>query len=235
MGWADGIIGILALIAAVAVPLFVYRRTAPRRQLIYRLSSTPLLRHQAGGSVAVTLDGQELADPHIVELFVQSNSRADIGSDRFDAESPLVFDLGARICQTLTAGSTDVKIDVSEAGLSLPPQLLKPKDSVRVAVLVDGKPKFSQPSKTLTDVRVDAEQQLTSVRSHRATVRNLVLIVLSYAVVNVVIWLPSDAPVSADAQLSAQVTLWLKVFITVASLGLCAFMSLVMLREVKRT
>lgn len=234
--WFNGIIGALALVAAVVVPLFVYRRSAPRRQLIYRVSSTPLLRHKAAASrVTVALDGQELADPHIVELVVQSNSRADIGSDRFNAGSPLMFDLGTRICQTLTENSTDIAIDVRNGGVSLPPQLIKPKDTVRVAVLVDGKPMLSQPSKTLTDVRVDAESQLTKMRSYRASVRNMVLFAISFAVINAVMWLPSDTSVTTDSQLSDQVMLWIKTFITLASIGMFTLISFATLRDVKRS
>jgi hypothetical protein len=108
IGWATFFAGI----AAIAVSALLYlrgRRPEPRSELVQRLGVVKLLARDFGdqeaGNLKIMYRDRVLSNPHLVSVFIESRSRTDIASARFDAGKPLVFNLRVPIVAPLGSPS----------------------------------------------------------------------------------------------------------------------------------
>lgn len=84
---AGVVVGVLGLIGAF-YQVRAFRLEHPRRRLEYTVTSKRLVEHDARAKLKMTVDGDEISDPYLVEFRLLSNSRSDIPSTSFDAETP---------------------------------------------------------------------------------------------------------------------------------------------------
>ncbi len=88
---------VAGVIALIAVPYAVigYFKANPRRQLLYSVTSRPLIAKADVPQLKVTVGDETINDPHFVEFRLSSTSRADITSAHFDAGKPIEIELDA--------------------------------------------------------------------------------------------------------------------------------------------
>lgn len=143
------LIGVVAIAAAVGVPIWIYRRQSPKRELWYSVTSYSFLSPkdpELSARITVQLDGKPLADPYVTTFRLWSTGRADIPSTSFDGNKPLVFNLGTRflslVGQREKDEHSDVTVRINESGtFSLDPTLLRKKYATELRVVTDGPPK----------------------------------------------------------------------------------------------
>ena len=121
--------------AAVVVPVLIYRRQSPKRRLDYSFEVTPLMSSEVG--LDVSYRGVTLANPHIVQVTVRSASRGDIPSSDFDASRKVEFRLRPRQVAILKM-SGSMTMTLLDDGFALPPQLIRPKSFIVCQFLCDG-------------------------------------------------------------------------------------------------
>ncbi|WP_136587383.1 hypothetical protein [Microbacterium hydrothermale] len=183
------VIGVLGVAVAVIVPVWTYRKSNPKRQLRYRVETTPLLATglPTTGSLQVLLDGHAVSNPQIVALTVWSDGRGDISSQSFDAGRPLTFTVGARIIETISAEpSAEVHLEVEHPDkLIIRPALLHRSFASTTRVIVDGTPSV-QPNHVLPGISVlpvALTAAATAIETSRKKWRPTALLISSAALV----------------------------------------------------
>lgn len=127
-------IGVLTLIAGIAVPIWLHRRSHPARQFRYRVVTSRALQGLSGWGatnepLTIHVGGELVRDPHTFIIEFWSTGRADVPSTAFDAGNALVIDMGARILpgtfRNEATTSQAVQFEqTSETEISLTPRLL---------------------------------------------------------------------------------------------------------------
>jgi hypothetical protein len=151
-------------IAAIVVSLIIWRVGPAKRLLVYSMPvSVPMVSSHwpvlPGAPWQVTLEGDPVADPHVVVLYVHNRSRRDIRSTDFDQNKPLVFNFGVRILATsLEGGSRDFKNEVSFSGteILISPTLIAGNQRVQLTVITHGVPRLTYRS-PLVGVKIREE------------------------------------------------------------------------------
>jgi hypothetical protein len=141
----DVIVAITCTVLTSALTVWLYRQSHPKRVVRYRTEVSPLLGDGGGamnGRLTVSMGGVPISEPHTVSLTVWSSGRADIPSQTFDRGTPIVFNLGVPILETMPGDPTSgPQIELkSPSELALPPTLLRKGFESRIRVLVDGVP-----------------------------------------------------------------------------------------------
>ncbi|WZH35543.1 MAG: hypothetical protein PIR02_12240 [Microbacterium enclense] len=138
------LVSIIGIIVTTAVSVWTYRKMNPKRQLRYRLEASPLLADGAGATdrLTIALEGHPVIAPQIVTLSLWSSGRADIGTNAFDAGTPLIFDLGVPIAEQIPVPPTsDAQLEVLLPDkIVLRPALIHRKFHSTARVIVDGAP-----------------------------------------------------------------------------------------------
>ncbi|CAN7264537.1 hypothetical protein LJR186_001198 [Microbacterium foliorum] len=151
---------IATVVALIAVPYTIvgYFKSHPKRQLLYSVTSRPLITNAAIKSVKVTVEGETIDDPHFVELRLTSTSRADIPSSLFDSGSPIDISLGPHsvvVSQSehgieITSWEADW-LDILTAHID--PQLIKRGATLAIDFVTQGEPDLEVRA-PLIDVRI---------------------------------------------------------------------------------
>lgn len=138
------LVSVVGIIIATVVSVWTYRKMNPKRQLRYRVEASPLLAAGAGAGdrLTIALEGRPVTAPQMVTLSLWSSGRADIGSNAFDAGTPLTFDLGAPIVEEMpTVGVAGAHLEVVLPNqVVLRPALIHRKFQSTIRVIVDGTP-----------------------------------------------------------------------------------------------
>ncbi|WP_431805235.1 hypothetical protein [Microbacterium sp. bgisy203] len=85
------IIGVAVALVVGAFAVAGYFRDHPKRRLEYTVTTRRLIQSTPDLGLEVRVNGVEIADPHLVEFRLRSNSRADIPTSAFDAGRDLTF------------------------------------------------------------------------------------------------------------------------------------------------
>jgi hypothetical protein len=174
---ATVLVGVGALVAAVVVPIGIYRRQSPKRELWYSVSSYGFLSSQIpelSARITVHLDGKPLADPHVTTFRLWSTGRADIPSADFDGGKPLIFNLGTRflslVGQREKNEHADVMVRINESGtFSVGPVLLRRTYGTELRMVTDGPPKEEVVlTNPLVDIEVRRVEDLEALSRQRA-------------------------------------------------------------------
>ncbi|WP_417221210.1 hypothetical protein [Arthrobacter sp.] len=125
------IIGITAIVVAlvgVIVGVLGYLRMNPKRRVEYQFRVVPLIQRSQSFSnrIAVSFDGENIPDPHLVEVQIRATGRVDIRSDDFDSKKPLRFHIG-RKAKMLRDGKEAEGFSLSETDLLFHPTLIPRK------------------------------------------------------------------------------------------------------------
>lgn len=149
IGWVT----IFATIVGLPVSVLLFRwgrRPEPRSELVWQLSVVKLLAenldYQMARNLEITYGDETLNDPHLASLLVVSRSQKDIASDRFDAEKPLIFNLGVPIVAAVGSPSGSAVAEnyltlEKNAGLvKIAPHLIRSGHVLFVELLTDRPP-----------------------------------------------------------------------------------------------
>lgn len=168
-------LGVLTLIAGIVVPIWLHRRAHPARQFRYRVVSTRALQglygaNEMGVPVTVRVGDELVRDPHTFAIELWSTGRADVPSTSFDAGTPLIINVGARILPGTFANqaghsSTVHFTQISDRELALSPQLLSRSLRVTLTGSTDAAPMVSIRN-PLIDVDVLPEERRGSPSSN---------------------------------------------------------------------
>lgn len=171
--WA--IVGVVvAVVLGIVAAWATFRSANPRRRLyVYLDRSLPVVRtHEAlRNEIEVRHLGRTLSQPYVVTLNVVSRGRKDIPSSSFDANKPIVADLGVPIVRLLEEKSTTPKIaipvpesSVDGTRILIGPSMLSKQHVLTYTALVEGSPNLATEIPLLD---VDTSQEPPSSTSGR--------------------------------------------------------------------
>jgi hypothetical protein len=176
-GTTIGVSSLVAIAVGVAGVWASFQAGSTKRLLTYALAeSTSLLQPApefARQDLKVLYRGEVLGEPRILYVRLISRGRQDIERKDFDDGSPLTFDLSARIVAVLGMGidpSTAAKPELGTDGtkLELWPSLIHKRQTVTIAVLVNGNAPCLTCDGRLANVKIRAQADDDSLRSKRA-------------------------------------------------------------------
>lgn len=168
--------GVIAL-GGLLVAWIGFRRQFPKRELLYRIQSTPLIHRGVARSrnrIQVMIDDSEVADPWVVSATVWSRSRADISSAAFDSSKAIEFRADTPMIVTTSNNRTENGIDLatdpqdadgSVDGFFVPAQLIRKSGSGSLVAISEGEPTF-----TITNTLIDIEMKNGAVDYFRRLV-----------------------------------------------------------------
>ncbi|WP_444468371.1 hypothetical protein ACR31U_35030 (plasmid) [Streptomyces rochei] len=154
------------VVAALAAPLTVWgtlRAANPKRRVEYGVRADNALLHaspQAPQALEVTLNGNRLTEPRVVEVVLANTGRRDITRAMFDADRPLLLDTGTPVVDILSVSSdspqhTSPTVTVTQGTvLTVAPCLLAREQTVTVTLLADGPRASASLRSPLIDVAV---------------------------------------------------------------------------------
>ena len=150
-------------------------RSAPKRRIFFRMSDPVALLTPDGArhGLQVRRGDEELTDPHLVEVTLQSSGRQSITRNLFDEGHPIVLNLGTRVVDLLkvTSEPTEQAVPnykVSNRAIEVGPGVLASRQSITFSVLIDGKPKLS-PVSPLADVKIGRQQTAPEQKAWRVS------------------------------------------------------------------
>jgi hypothetical protein len=165
-------IALVALaVLALGVTVYQWHAGAPARQITYSMYGPVLLLPQheitlSKGVLKINYDFEDerglvsVTDPYLITLRTESKSRRDISSKEFDANKPLVFDLGTRIVARVGESSsegTDTSyedaVTIGERTVEINPCLIRNGPIFSLDLLLSGSPDLTHHS-PLIDVKV---------------------------------------------------------------------------------
>ncbi|MEU7135542.1 hypothetical protein [Streptomyces sp. NPDC046261] len=164
-------VGVLAAWAAL-------RAANPRCRLFYAMTTDQRLLNDAEAvrnRLVVSYEGEDLHDPHLVQLQLVSDGSRDILDQQFADAEPFVLDVSATVVAVLDVESRPAalrrpRLDVDGTTLRMRPGHLSRKQEISVSLLVNGEPKLEvEHSLVNVDVRQGTPRG-TGVRSGLAEV-----------------------------------------------------------------
>lgn len=146
----EGVIGSSVAVASLIVGIVTYLRANPKRVLEYGYRVLPLVT--ARGSVrkrlTVHFDGEELSNPHVIEIILRSDGRSDIAVESFSGGQDLVFDIGVE-ATALDSGDDNQAFELRNTRLHFKPNVIKRSNKpFRIELICASKP---SPLKTSYD------------------------------------------------------------------------------------
>ncbi len=165
--WATlwGGLSALGAFIAAAVTIILFWLSNRRRVLLY---STPVVTsllstdapHMAEGGIHVMFKDQPLTDPYLVTLCVESRSRKDIANRDFNADKPLVIQLGTSFAAPVSEPTKALvdKLSIENSDISIGPCLIRKGPVVLLQFITEGPPHTSDKNPLIdVDVRADNE------------------------------------------------------------------------------
>ena len=174
---ATVLFGVGAIVAAVVVPIGIFRRQSPKRELWYSVTSFSFLSSkipELSARVSVQLDGKPLTDPHVTTFRLWSTGRGDIPSANFDGGKPIIFNLGTRFLSLVGQVEKDEHADVivridGSGTFSVGPALVRKSYATELRVVTDGPPKDDVAlTNPLVDIEVRRVEDLEALSRQRA-------------------------------------------------------------------
>lgn len=154
--------GAAALLIAAVSSIRAY--FLARRTIIYSVAASfPLISYYPGVTQALKVlhDDKELVDPYVLEIQLASKARRDIPSASFDQGQPLRVDVGVPIISlnkidVIRKSDPKPKVEIDGATLKIGPSLIRKRQEITLAVLVDG-----------PDARLSCQSPIIDVRMRR--------------------------------------------------------------------
>ena len=149
LDWKFGVM-LLAAIAGVAVPVWLWRADLSSRSLHFELvSQTPLqpIEPTTLPGLRLSVDGKDLEVPYLTVIKLTNDGARPIPSSDFEGELELRVKPPSSIARAriteLEPQSLEPKLRVDEAAVRLSPLLLNPGDFITITVITAGsKPQF---------------------------------------------------------------------------------------------
>lgn len=154
----------LTLLFAIVTTVRAY--VYARRSLVYALTAFPLISIAPGGSSELKIlhGDKELHDPYILDIRLSSKARRDIPSTSFDQGKPLCIDVGVPVVavnsvECVPESAPIPKVEVGETCVKIGPSLIRKRQTVTLAILVDGPGAQLKFESALIEVRLRPEVQ----------------------------------------------------------------------------
>jgi hypothetical protein len=220
--WAA--VGAIAAVLALALSIIGWWLSNRRRVLLY---TTPVVTsllsahaaNVADGGIQVSFKGQPLTDPYLVTLRIESKSRKDIANRDFNADKPLVIQLGTSFAAPVSE-PTKVLVDqlsVENSDISIGPCLIR-KGLVALLQFVTEGPPHTSDKNPLIDIEVRADDEGEYRRQLRRELMRAVfsasgLLIALYILIGIFIntaspHLPSTASAHSWIQYIISVLFW---------------------------
>lgn len=148
------IVSALLNIAAIAVSIWIWRRSRPNQKLAISKRSFALLSDDApslNSDVSVSYQDKQLTKPFVTEIEIWSKGRNDIPSTAFDSGQPITITVSTELLAEVSKQS-DFEVSSDGRTIALSPRLLKTGDRVIGTFLSDGRPTVGAPTVPLTDI-----------------------------------------------------------------------------------
>jgi uncharacterized protein (DUF486 family) len=204
----------LVSLASLAVAWFTYIASVPKRRITYgmpvsaQLINQSVIRSVARPDLRILWSGEELDDPHVVEIDLAYRGRKILRSEDFDQGRPFCIKLrGARIIDLLEkdfnpAEDLSPKVAVTDTALQVGPALLRRRHAMTFIVLTDGECTGLEPSNPLdAKVQVKSATRYTSKLDAEALryrwSDSMVMKILSWAIVLFIIFYVATEPTGA--------------------------------------
>jgi hypothetical protein len=197
------IIGVLALLVAVATFILTYVIGVLRRRFIYGMTvSAPLVNSSvARPELHMLWREQEVTNPHILEVELAYRGRADVESSDFDKDRPLCLDMGVPIIDLVEtvfhlAKAPLPRVEAVGTELRIGPDLLRKGQAMTFVVLADG------PSARLACVNpvVNVKDREVRYQARQEAGRGTLRRVLAWTIILIIIFYVATQPAgTADA------------------------------------
>jgi hypothetical protein len=143
-------IGLLAVLAATLIPIYIYRRQKNRKEIMYQvISDAPIasINEEVKDRVKILFDSNPVTDMNLLVLKAWNSGSVAVKRDDFD--EPITFVFGGRkvvSSDILSADPTnlidlkDIKsyLILGEESVGLQKFLLNPKETITIKVLLTG-------------------------------------------------------------------------------------------------
>jgi hypothetical protein len=185
------------LLSATAIAFSYYSFVFNKRRKGLDLDAVPSRLIAAGvepghdDKLAITYDGKTLTDPYTIDILLANVGQKDITSKDFDADKPLVINMGAEIRAPMRAPAAERGVpldpDVIGGTIVIKPRLFSIREAHVARILVNGTPTISLSEKVLidTDIHTDAtlEREVISTmnRLKRFMTYGLIVCLISFA------------------------------------------------------
>jgi hypothetical protein len=178
--------GLLAAIAGVVVPVYLWRADLNAHSLRFRIvSQTPLQPKEiaANAGLKISVDGQELKSPSVSVVEITNDGARPIPSANFEGPLELNLDGDVRVLRVAVTSTspTDIRaqFQFDAKSVKLQPLLLNPRDSLTLALITDGSIPTFQPRARISGITGVAVEDATKPAASRT--RSLSLLVTSFA------------------------------------------------------
>lgn len=177
----------IATVVGIVYAIRSYNRDHPKRRLEYTVRRTALVQTTFSADLEIRIKGVRIEDPHLVELSLRSNSRADIPSDRFNGGESLVFRVEPGGAMVSRAGPYGQGFTMNVGGgtgwdwaeFVLPPQLIRKDANLSFTFISNG-----APGVTVRSPLIDIDVLDVSKRPHAVD--------FTMSVIVAIVWLVSS-------------------------------------------
>lgn len=187
---------LFAAIAAIVVPIWIWRSDLSSRSLHFRLAAQTALQPEEKNVVKglkISVDGLELESPFLSVIELINDGTRPIPSSDFESPIELHLESKSFIARAnVTATSPQglaAELVVDRQSVRLKPLLLNSRDVVTIAIITSGEPpKFSSRARIsgVTEVRLEDATKVSKLGSLRG------LLVIAGFLFAVCYWMASD-------------------------------------------
>lgn len=167
LNWSS--ITLLATVAGIVVPIWIWRADLSSKSLEFRVASQASLEPSKSGDIKglqITLDAAPLDRPYLTVVELTNDGSKPILSSEF--EGPVEFRLssGTKIvrAQLISANpkSLEAKVATTDSSIAVAPLLLNPEDKLTISILTSGGPPWFSPHARIagvTEIKHDDRQE----------------------------------------------------------------------------
>jgi hypothetical protein len=180
---------LLAGIAGVVVPVFLWQFDLSSRSLSTRLVTSVALQPEvgaAGEGLQVVLDGAKLESPYLSTLELTNDGSKPIAAADFEVPLELRVAADRKVVRARISSSQPASIPgslvVGDQVVKLQPLLLNPKDSITFAIITAGGVPSFEPHARISGVSKVSYEVRTSEGSRKKGIGLLLVAVVSLAI-----------------------------------------------------
>lgn len=145
LNWSS--ITLLATVAGIVVPIWIWRADLTSKSLEFRVASQASLEPAKSGDIKglkITLDSAPLDRPYLTVVELTNDGSKPIPSSEFEGPIEVRVSGGAKVvrAQLVSANpkSLEAKVATTENSIAVAPLLLNPEDKLTISILTSGGP-----------------------------------------------------------------------------------------------
>lgn len=198
-------IGVLTVLAAVIIPIVIYKRQKNRKKIVYQvISDTSIVSvGEHISKVEVLFNGKSVEDVHLVLLKLLNSGNIAVRPSDFENDSPIRFDFGkeaevldAKVLETKPKSMKQrVNMQFNANYLEMHPLLLNKDDSILLKILVENFVDEITVEASIADIEEISRKWEQNVLSERAVFSWYIFClmwILCCAIITISVYLLSD-------------------------------------------